>query len=68
MAARLFRRDLYYRLSVFPIRIPPLRERRDDIPKLAQYFATHFATKLRKRVDAVTPAALRRPSVVRLAG
>ena len=60
MAARLFRPDLYYRLSVFPIRIPPLRERRDDIPKLAQYFATHLATKLHKHVDSVTPAALRR--------
>ena len=60
ISARQFRQDLYYRLSVFPIRIPPLRERREDIPELALYFAQHFSTKLRKKVDRVTPAALQR--------
>jgi formate hydrogenlyase transcriptional activator len=58
--ARSFRADLYYRLSVFPIQIPPLRERRDDIPRLAEHFATHFARKLRKNVERFAPAALHR--------
>jgi formate hydrogenlyase transcriptional activator len=60
IATRQFRQDLYYRLSVFPIRIPPLRERQDDIPELARYFAMHFSAKLRKNIDRVTPAALQR--------
>lgn len=44
-----FREDLYYRISVFPIRIPPLRERRDDIPLLCQYFIKEFGTSLGRR-------------------
>jgi two-component system nitrogen regulation response regulator NtrX len=54
-----FREDLYYRLNVIPIRTPPLRERRDDIPVLAQHFAALFAEEHNKHPKKFTPAALR---------
>ena len=61
VAARDFRADLFYRVSVFPIRIPPLRERREDIPGLAEYFTRHFAARLRKGgITGIGPAALAR--------
>ncbi|ESR23110.1 sigma-54-dependent transcriptional regulator [Lutibaculum baratangense] len=53
-----FREDLYYRLNVFPIMIPPLRERPEDIPSLVQHFATRFAAEEGKRIDGVSPRAI----------
>jgi formate hydrogenlyase transcriptional activator len=56
--AGTFRADLYYRLKVFPIRIPPLRERRDDIPMLARHFVKKHSTLHRKTVTRIGTAAL----------
>jgi len=58
VAAALFREDLFYRLNVFPITIPPLRERRDDIPGLAQYFLNKYSTEVRKGLLAISDEAL----------
>ncbi|HRC44725.1 MAG TPA: sigma 54-interacting transcriptional regulator, partial [Nitrospira sp.] len=51
-----FREDLFYRLSVFPIHIPPLRERREDIPALARHFIARSAQRLNRRTPRLTPA------------
>jgi DNA-binding NtrC family response regulator len=57
VAARQYREDLYFRLSVFPIVIPPLRDRPEDIPTLARYFIDRFCRDLGKRPLALSPGA-----------
>jgi formate hydrogenlyase transcriptional activator len=58
VAAGRFRADLYYRLNVFPIQVPPLRERRDDIPTLVRHFVLKYAARMGKQIDHVSKATL----------
>jgi two-component system, NtrC family, response regulator PilR len=58
-----FREDLFYRLSVIPIHLPPLRERRDDIPLLAREFLERFAKSMNKNIVGIEPEAMRRMEV-----
>ena len=68
VAARRFREDLYFRLSVFPITVPPLRERTGDIPVLARYFVDRFCRDLKKKPLALSPEALEQLQTYRWPG
>jgi two-component system response regulator AtoC len=54
-----FREDLFYRLNVVSVEMPPLRDRKDDIPALAEFFVKRFSNELKKRVDSIQPDALK---------
>jgi two-component system response regulator AtoC len=60
VGAGAFREDLFYRLNVVPIHIPPLRERREDIPLLADHFIAKFNDRLKKEIASITPEAIER--------
>jgi two-component system response regulator AtoC len=60
IAQKSFREDLYYRLNVYPIRIPPLRDRRGDLLPLVHYFLEHFSQRFRRATPAFSPEARER--------
>ncbi len=54
-----FRSDLYYRLNVFPIEIPPLRDRKEDLPALVSYFLERHAQKNRRKIQTISAGVLK---------
>jgi formate hydrogenlyase transcriptional activator len=60
MQAGLFRSDLFYRLNVFPIELPPLRERRSDIPQLVAFYVSRFSKRFGKKIDGVSRESMER--------
>jgi two-component system, NtrC family, response regulator PilR len=58
VAEKLFREDLYYRISVIPIQVPPLRERADDIELLANHFLAEYRTRMSKNIRRISPASM----------
>jgi transcriptional regulator with PAS, ATPase and Fis domain len=60
VAEETFRQDLYYRLNVFPIQLPPLRERSEDIPPLVHYFVRRFSLKIGRKISSIQRETMER--------